>query len=98
MDITVGAESRSHVYIYGLVDPYANVFEVERGKMRKAKHFWINFNPLTSSGITDPEASGYTDCGEFSTGASTYGWISDFKIVTLGLRQMQLVSEVEVIR
>ncbi len=88
------SEVRSHVYIYGLVDPYANVYEVERGKMRKAKHFWINFNPLTSSGITDPEASGYVDCGEFSTGASTSGWISDFKIVTLGLKQMQLVSTV----
>ena len=88
------SEVRSHVYIYGLVDPYANVYEVERGKMRKAKHFWINFNPLTSSGITDPEASGYVDCGEFSTGAATSGWISDFKIVTLGLKQMQLVSAV----
>jgi len=88
------SEVRSHVYIYGLVDPYANVFEVERGKMRKAKHFWINFSPLTSSGITDPEASGFIDCGEFSTGEATYGWISDFKIVTLGLKQMQLVSEV----
>ena len=89
-----GAESRSHVYIYGMVDPYANVFEFERGKMRKNKHFFINFNPLTSSGITDPEASGYTDCGEFSTGAATYGWISDFKIVTLGIKQTQLVSAV----
>lgn len=89
-----GAESRSHVYIYGLVDPYANVYEVERGKMRKAKHFWINFNPLTSVGISDPEASGYVDCGEFSTGEAIYGWISDFKIVTLGIKQMQLVSAV----
>lgn len=88
------SESRSHAYIYGMVDPYANVFEFERGKMRKNKHFFINFNPLTSSGITDPESSGYTDCGEFSTGAATYGWISDFKIVTLGIRQTQLVSAV----
>ena len=89
-----GTESRSHVYIYGLVDPYANVYEVERGKMRKAKHFWINFNPLASVGVSDPEASGYTDCGEFSTGEATYGWISDFQIVTLGIKQMQLVSAV----
>lgn len=89
-----GAEARSHVYVYGLVDPYANVFEVERGKMRKAKHFFVNFNPLTSAGVSDPEVAGYVDCGEFSTGAATYGWISDFKIVTLGLRQMQLVSAV----
>ncbi len=89
-----GAESRSHVYIYGMVDPYANVFEFERGKMRKNKKFYINFNALTSAGITDPEASGYTDCGEFSTGAATYGWISDFKIVTLGDRQTQLVSAI----
>lgn len=89
-----GSESRSHVYIYGLVDPYANVFEFERGKMRKSKKFYINFNALTSAGITDPEAAGYTDCGEFSTGAATSGWISDFKIVTLGDRQTQLVSAI----
>ena len=89
-----GSQARSHVYMYGLVDPWGNVFEVERGKMRKAKRFYVNFNPLTSVGISDPAASGYTDCGEFTTGAATYGWISDFKFVALGVKQMQLVSAV----
>lgn len=38
-----GSESHSHVYVYGLCDPWANCFEVQTGLLRYNKEFYRNW-------------------------------------------------------
>ncbi len=88
-----GSQNRSHVYLYGLFDPWGNLYEWERGILRKNLHWWVNFDILTSLGVSDPEANGhFTDIGLYSFSGN--GWIADFDFVTFNDMQMQVPSAI----
>ncbi|WP_320130243.1 hypothetical protein [uncultured Sphaerochaeta sp.] len=75
-----GSESRSHVYVYGLADAWANVYAFERGKQRVDGNWYICWDPEKSRLISNPVgADGWEDLGLIQF--ITNGYLKTVKVV-----------------
>ena len=67
-----GSQGRSHVYVYGLVDPWGNVFEGLSGTLRYNNHMWVNW----TEGASIPSSFSESDPPEGWHKLDAYGSVN----------------------
>ena len=76
-----GNQDRSHVYVYGLCDPWGNVFEGLSGTLRYKEHLWVNWTDgasIPSSFDEDNPPEGWHKIVAYGTEEFSDGYIGSW--------------------